>query len=43
MTYAILLAQGYRIPKTAGHARVLSYSPLHPHAKRLALTIGHAH
>lgn len=41
MTYAILIAQGYRIPKApGGDARVLSYSALHPHAKRLAIVIG---
>ena len=41
MTYAILIAQGYRIPKaTGGDARVLFYSALHPHTKRLASTIG---
>ena len=44
MTYAILLSQGYRIPKTAGgEARVLAHTPLHPHTRRLAITIGHPH
>ena len=41
MAYAILLSQGYRIPKTTGgEAQVLAHTPLHPHTKRLAITIG---